>query len=679
MAGYVLKITIENSHPPVWRRVAVPTDITFKDLHDIIQILFGWEGYHLHDFQYPAEYFQVVDCEDEWGMGELHLEAETAIDPYIGRFPWIRYTYDFGDDWKHKIVLEKVLEDFSERHAVLLKLKGDHFEEDCGGMFGDETSCRIPADEIEIGARLAEMNLPVFQPEQKAVSGEDKQLLESEDLMFSLFTEVFSDVLGSCSEKEKEQLYRAVCDAPDLNFGMQKHESIASRRLSDWDADTEEILESGGEISLVFQKSPDNMAAFLTDWHQANLKDYCNYLGISVRRNASKKTMAAAVSDMVTAHPEFVQMLFAEPELYILKDYLDAMEKNKPCGYEDDTACETIEKAVSLGLFRIETLGKQRLIHVANDAAKLVEAVYAGDWKRYYEWMEEIEHACCLTLIIYGVVDINFLKTCCERIVGRSLKQDEFRRMVYWHGRMNEIFVTGKHIDNGEELIMLPGLDLSGVKNVEQCCGAELDFRIFSDEELKIWEKGFFEAIPEWAEYEELLKMLEDPEPEEMFLYLTEDYIDLLGGTSVTEFLEDLYDTYSEELTVDIAVGLWETVMAIVMKMPLAGLKGHSRESYSALTGAPLDAISLFDTERLDRRVTKMTMLHRFPADVQLALYEAYASSKKDAYINCLDCYLKKYKNNEALLVARALAESERILEENPGMTEELNEIFSSI
>lgn len=51
MAGYICKIIIEDTHPPVWRRVVIPDKITFAELHEIIQVLFGWEDEHLHEFQ----------------------------------------------------------------------------------------------------------------------------------------------------------------------------------------------------------------------------------------------------------------------------------------------------------------------------------------------------------------------------------------------------------------------------------------------------------------------------------------------------------------------------------------------------------------------------------------------------------------------------------------------------
>ena len=41
MAGLVFKITIEDTHPPVWRRIIFPEQASFQDLHDV----------HLHIFK----------------------------------------------------------------------------------------------------------------------------------------------------------------------------------------------------------------------------------------------------------------------------------------------------------------------------------------------------------------------------------------------------------------------------------------------------------------------------------------------------------------------------------------------------------------------------------------------------------------------------------------------------
>jgi hypothetical protein len=38
-----------DSEPPIWRRIQVP-DCTLGDLHVILQVVMGWEDYHLHQF-----------------------------------------------------------------------------------------------------------------------------------------------------------------------------------------------------------------------------------------------------------------------------------------------------------------------------------------------------------------------------------------------------------------------------------------------------------------------------------------------------------------------------------------------------------------------------------------------------------------------------------------------------
>ena len=49
-APYQLKITLRDIQPPIWRRIQVWEDATLAQLHTILQIVMGWEDYHLHEF-----------------------------------------------------------------------------------------------------------------------------------------------------------------------------------------------------------------------------------------------------------------------------------------------------------------------------------------------------------------------------------------------------------------------------------------------------------------------------------------------------------------------------------------------------------------------------------------------------------------------------------------------------
>ena len=52
-----LKVTLRDSKPPIWRRVQVPGNITLDTLHEVIQVIMGWEDYHLHQFIIGRKYY----------------------------------------------------------------------------------------------------------------------------------------------------------------------------------------------------------------------------------------------------------------------------------------------------------------------------------------------------------------------------------------------------------------------------------------------------------------------------------------------------------------------------------------------------------------------------------------------------------------------------------------------
>lgn len=134
MSGYQIKVTLENTKPPVWRRMEIPDRITFCDLHGILQEVFGWKEMHLHGFTFQNTRVSVGEAGDS-----DYDENGLLVDDFL-RAGWIRYTYDYGDNWRHKIVLEKELEDYAERCSRVVKYKGANFEEDSGGIWSEFAS-----------------------------------------------------------------------------------------------------------------------------------------------------------------------------------------------------------------------------------------------------------------------------------------------------------------------------------------------------------------------------------------------------------------------------------------------------------------------------------------------------------------------------------------------------------
>lgn len=137
---FQFKIQIKDiTRPPVWRRVLVPETFTFHKLHQIIQLAFGWEDYHLYLFSpqgygshprisLPSEYDfdPVVDASKLKLKNVFHRKGQTFT-----------YIYDFGDDWTHKITLEEITDEKSQK-ASCIDGKGACPPEDCGGPWGYE-------------------------------------------------------------------------------------------------------------------------------------------------------------------------------------------------------------------------------------------------------------------------------------------------------------------------------------------------------------------------------------------------------------------------------------------------------------------------------------------------------------------------------------------------------------
>jgi hypothetical protein len=103
--GYQIKVSLRGAKPPIWRRLEVPADISLARLHNVIQVAFDWYDCHLHAYSTPYGDFGVPDP-DLGHRSEAPVTLE-QVAPAAGSK--ISYTYDFGDDWRHDVVVEKVL------------------------------------------------------------------------------------------------------------------------------------------------------------------------------------------------------------------------------------------------------------------------------------------------------------------------------------------------------------------------------------------------------------------------------------------------------------------------------------------------------------------------------------------------------------------------------------------
>lgn len=134
---YQLHVALDEVQPTVWRRLWVADTLTLAKLDRIIQTAMGWTNSHLHEFVIAGRRYGMPD--DEWPEDDPILDDRrhrvgAVIKDGLNEFA---YTYDFGDNWRHTVTIEKVMAP-SEINTWPVCLAGQNAcpPEDVGGVGG---------------------------------------------------------------------------------------------------------------------------------------------------------------------------------------------------------------------------------------------------------------------------------------------------------------------------------------------------------------------------------------------------------------------------------------------------------------------------------------------------------------------------------------------------------------
>jgi len=141
-----LKVSLRKVRPPVWRRLQVPSDISLGDLHFILQAAMGWRDCHLHLFSIGGETYADDRVDDRWD--ERSTDEDSArLDEVAPLGARLRYVYDFGDNWEHDVVVEKVISPPpAATYPRCITGRRACPPEDCGGPWGYESLLAAIAD-----------------------------------------------------------------------------------------------------------------------------------------------------------------------------------------------------------------------------------------------------------------------------------------------------------------------------------------------------------------------------------------------------------------------------------------------------------------------------------------------------------------------------------------------------
>lgn len=149
----------------------------------------GWTDSHLHCFDTKQKYDPAsinIDCP----FGEPFEEKENPL--YTTEVPItdflknkgdkIFYTYDFGDNWHHQILLEEIFaKDYKKKYPICMAGKLACPPEDCGSIPGYYDCIQTFKDrkDKELLYWLGDWNPEHFDPKDVVFDNPKKRFLES--------------------------------------------------------------------------------------------------------------------------------------------------------------------------------------------------------------------------------------------------------------------------------------------------------------------------------------------------------------------------------------------------------------------------------------------------------------------------------------------------------------------
>jgi hypothetical protein len=114
-------------------------------LHRYIQAAMGWLDYHLYLFTIDGREYGIPH--PDWDI-KVYDARRYTLERLFPLLPVeFRYTYDFGDGWRHAVTIDGEEEAaYRKQYPICVAGSGACPPEDCGGPPGYEDFLRVMAD-----------------------------------------------------------------------------------------------------------------------------------------------------------------------------------------------------------------------------------------------------------------------------------------------------------------------------------------------------------------------------------------------------------------------------------------------------------------------------------------------------------------------------------------------------
>lgn len=142
-----LRIELLDTDPLIWRQVEVPTSITLKVLHNVVQAAMGWYDQHLWEMRQGKQRYGQPISGDNWGSPIVKADKVRLRDILKPRKTVLHYTYDLGDSWEHRLTFTHIRPgDPDTDYPCYIGGERAAPPEDCGGIPGFYNALEALAD-----------------------------------------------------------------------------------------------------------------------------------------------------------------------------------------------------------------------------------------------------------------------------------------------------------------------------------------------------------------------------------------------------------------------------------------------------------------------------------------------------------------------------------------------------
>jgi len=131
-------VWLVDSEPEIWRSFEVSNQISLATLHEVLQVVMGWDNAHLYAFKVGQQRYAEPSAEPL--EGTLDATAVSLASLNLKPEQQLSYVYDFGDGWVHRVTVTDAAP-LSEAAALPRCLDGSRAcpPEDSGGVWGYES------------------------------------------------------------------------------------------------------------------------------------------------------------------------------------------------------------------------------------------------------------------------------------------------------------------------------------------------------------------------------------------------------------------------------------------------------------------------------------------------------------------------------------------------------------